>query len=146
MHRIYAHRGVSALAIENTESAIKLCVEHNISAVEIDLQLLGDNSAVVFHDSNLARLAQKQDDLINLSAQDLKSVQLSTADKPSEPVLFMDQLIQLVNTHKLKVNIELKRFDQSIERYIQHIIKPILSKIPNQQLLISNHHQTFLHK
>ncbi|MCJ8313475.1 MAG: hypothetical protein HRU38_14715 [Saccharospirillaceae bacterium] len=137
MQQIFAHRGVSALAIENTASAIKLCVKHNILAVEIDLQLLGDNTPVLFHDIDLKRLANKDDALINLSAQSIKNIQLNMDNKKSESVLFMDEFIQLVLKHNLKVNVELKRFEQSINHYIEYIIKPLLSLVPNEQLLIS---------
>jgi len=128
MHPIFAHRGVSSLAIENTKQAIELCATYNIQAIEIDLQLLGDLSAVLFHDSNLERLAQQSDELSELSKHDMKKIQLNMPDKQSESVLFMDEFIQLVLKHNLKVNAELKRFDQSIEHYIQYIIIKCRSK------------------
>ena len=137
MHHIFAHRGVSGLAIENSAKAIELCAEYKINALEIDLQLLGDNTPVLFHDANLQRLANRDEALIDLTKQTMQKVQLNMPGKQSQPVLFMDEFMQIIIKHKLKVNVELKRFDQSIEHYIQYIMKPLLQQVPNAQILIS---------
>ncbi|MCL2631372.1 MAG: hypothetical protein FWD49_07660 [Firmicutes bacterium] len=55
-----AHRGLhgSNGIIENTTSAFKLAIEKGYT-IELDVKLLKDGKAVVFHDANLKRLLEK---------------------------------------------------------------------------------------
>jgi glycerophosphoryl diester phosphodiesterase len=50
-----AHRGSSAMAAENTVSAITLAIEQGASIVEIDVRRSSDGALVVMHDSTLTR-------------------------------------------------------------------------------------------
>ncbi|MHC4391040.1 MAG: glycerophosphodiester phosphodiesterase, partial [Planctomycetota bacterium] len=47
---IYAHRGASAHAPENTLEAFALAKEHGADGVELDVQVTRDRKLVVFHD------------------------------------------------------------------------------------------------
>lgn len=53
--RIIAHRGASAYAPENTESAFKLAIAMGIREIELDVQLSSDNEVVICHDLSLER-------------------------------------------------------------------------------------------
>jgi glycerophosphoryl diester phosphodiesterase len=57
LHRptIFAHRGASAYAPENTLFAFKLAVEQGADAVELDTQLTRDGQVVVMHDLTIDR-------------------------------------------------------------------------------------------
>ncbi len=57
LHRptIFAHRGASAYAPENTLSAFKLAIEQQADAIELDAQLTCDGQVVVMHDSSVDR-------------------------------------------------------------------------------------------
>jgi len=54
---LFAHRGVSSLAPENTWASFKLARELGIPGVELDLHLTADGELVVFHDHSTGRLA-----------------------------------------------------------------------------------------
>ncbi len=47
---IYAHRGASAYAPENTRIAFKKAIELNANGIELDLQKTKDGKIVIFHD------------------------------------------------------------------------------------------------
>lgn len=47
---IYAHRGASAYAPENTRVAFKKAIELNTNGIELDLQKTKDGKIVIFHD------------------------------------------------------------------------------------------------
>ena len=53
--RLFAHRGCSVRAPENTMAAFRLAVEEGIEAVELDVHLSADGEPVVIHDSSLRR-------------------------------------------------------------------------------------------
>lgn len=50
---IYAHRGASAYAPENTRSAFKKAIELNANGIELDLQKTKDGKIVIFHDDKI---------------------------------------------------------------------------------------------
>ena len=55
--KIIAHRGASGYVTENTIPAVEKAVEMNSDAVEVDIWRTADDSLIVFHDRNTARLA-----------------------------------------------------------------------------------------
>ena len=54
--KIFAHRGASGHALENTFQAFNKAVEMNADGIEMDLQCSKDGELFVFHDINLFRL------------------------------------------------------------------------------------------
>jgi len=52
---LFAHRGASAYAPENTLAAFKLAVRQNADGIELDAKLTADNHIVVIHDQTLER-------------------------------------------------------------------------------------------
>lgn len=54
---VFAHRGLSSIAPENTLAAFKLAREKKIPGVELDVHLTKDGKLVVFHDHYTGRLA-----------------------------------------------------------------------------------------
>lgn len=53
---LFAHRGCSCQAPENTMAAFELAVQQQIPGIELDIQLSADGELVVFHDSTLERI------------------------------------------------------------------------------------------
>jgi glycerophosphoryl diester phosphodiesterase len=54
---VFAHRGLSSIAPENTLAAFKLARDMHIPGVELDVHLTADGKLVVFHDHWTGRLA-----------------------------------------------------------------------------------------
>jgi glycerophosphoryl diester phosphodiesterase len=54
---VFAHRGLSSIAPENTLAAFKLAREKKIPGVELDVHLTRDGKLVVFHDHYTGRVA-----------------------------------------------------------------------------------------
>lgn len=52
---LFAHRGLSSEAPENTMSAFRLAKDYGIPGVELDIHLTADNKIVVAHDNTTAR-------------------------------------------------------------------------------------------
>ncbi|BCE03410.1 glycerophosphodiester phosphodiesterase [Marinicellulosiphila megalodicopiae] len=138
MQSIFAHRGVSSLAIENSEQAIQLCAQYGLKAVEVDVQLLADNTAVIFHDADFKRLAQIDRQLKTLTLQELDAITLKMPHKDNQSVLTLSELIDIIKRLDLVVNIELKRFGQSCDAYVQNIVQPLIKELPINKLLFSS--------
>ena len=59
---LFAHRGVSSLAPENTLASFKKVVELGIPGVELDVHLTKDGQLVVIHDESIKRTARMYTD------------------------------------------------------------------------------------
>lgn len=56
---IFAHRGASAFAPENTLAAFELALRQDADAIELDTKLTADGQVVVIHDQTLDRTTSK---------------------------------------------------------------------------------------
>lgn len=72
--RIFAHRGASAVAPENTLPAFEAAAAIGARAVEFDVSLLGDGTAVIHHDGNFARCTNREGALAEASHADLATL------------------------------------------------------------------------
>jgi glycerophosphoryl diester phosphodiesterase len=75
---LFGHRGYSSLAPENTMEAFKLCVEHNIPGVELDVHLCKTGELVVIHDHDLKRLAGIEGLVEDLSFDELRALDVGS--------------------------------------------------------------------
>jgi len=53
---LFAHRGSSAYAPENTMAAFELALQQGADALELDVKLTADGAVVIFHDQTLQRV------------------------------------------------------------------------------------------
>lgn len=71
---IFAHRGASAHAPENTLPAFELAVAQSTDAIELDVKLSADGQVVVVHDATVDRTTDGQGRVRDLSLAQLKSL------------------------------------------------------------------------
>ncbi|MET3574809.1 glycerophosphodiester phosphodiesterase [Bhargavaea ullalensis] len=74
--RIYAHRGASGSAFENTRHAFEEAVRLGADGIETDVQLTGDGEPVIVHDADLYRVTGKRKFITELSAQEAARLRL----------------------------------------------------------------------
>ncbi|UZM98196.1 glycerophosphodiester phosphodiesterase family protein [Lysinibacillus sp. MHQ-1] len=53
---VFAHRGASAYALENTFKAFEKALELGADGIELDIQFSKDGCPIVYHDPQLSRL------------------------------------------------------------------------------------------
>ncbi len=97
------HRGAKGFCMENTLESIEKALELNCDIIEIDIQKTLDDHLVVFHDTDLIRLAKNPAKINELTHEQIKSIAL--ADNSKIPTL--EQVIDKINK-KVVLNIEIK--------------------------------------
>ena len=102
---IIAHRGLSAEAPENTLAAFSLAADIGADGVELDVQLSADGRPVIFHDSTLERLANRDVKVSDLTVAELKELDLGMG----QTVPTLNELFETLGK-RLLYNIELKSF------------------------------------
>lgn len=98
--RVWAHRGDSAHAPENTMLAFDKARTAGADGIELDVRFDGDKHVVVFHDRELARLTGQQGRMEQLSAAERARLRVG-----GEPVPL---LAEVLASTPLEVDVEIK--------------------------------------
>ena len=80
--RIWAHRGASAHAPENTLDAFELTRSAGADGIELDVRLDRDGNVVVFHDRDLQRLCGRPGRIEDLYASECQQLRVAGARVP----------------------------------------------------------------
>ena len=108
--RIFAHRGASGSAPENTLEAFDLAARMGAHGVELDVHICRTGELVVAHDERVDRVSDGTGRIADLSLSELKSFVFSRTHpeykKARLPLL--SEVFQLLKPAGLAINIELK--------------------------------------
>ena len=77
--KVWAHRGASGYAPENTIPAFKLAVEQKADGVELDVHLSSDGKLMVIHDETVDRTSNGTGRVVDMTCQELKKLDFSNA-------------------------------------------------------------------
>ncbi len=105
---VWAHRGASAHAPENTALAFELAALAGADGVELDVRLAACGTVVVAHDPTLERVARRPSAIAALDARALRDVELLGASGSTRGVPTLDDTIDQLAPRGLRVNVELK--------------------------------------
>jgi glycerophosphoryl diester phosphodiesterase len=108
--QIFAHRGSSAEAPENTISAFKLAIEQGADGIELDVQLTSDGQPVCIHDEMLDRTTNGKGLVFHYSYDQISKLDAGYKFEQyrGEPVPLLSQVMELLAPTNLLLNIELK--------------------------------------
>ncbi|WP_028024151.1 glycerophosphoryl diester phosphodiesterase [Enterovibrio calviensis] len=144
MKTLFAHRGMSSLAPENTLSAFALTPKHGLNWIECDVDVLADGTVVISHDDSLDRCTDRPGSLYDLTVDDLADIDAGSwfsDDYIGEPIPTFDQFIDLVNVHKLNVNVEIKSCTAGwahTERLLDGVVEGLTRLHKDRDLLVSS--------
>ena len=72
---VFAHRGASGYAPENTLDAFMLAIEQGADGIELDVQLSKDGVPVVIHDETVDRVTAQSGFVKDFTLQELKEME-----------------------------------------------------------------------
>ncbi|MSO54010.1 MAG: glycerophosphoryl diester phosphodiesterase [Rhodospirillales bacterium] len=108
---VIGHRGAAARAPENTLAGLRHAAALGVTWIEIDARLARDGEVVVFHDSDLTRIAGRAARISDIPLADLTSVDAGRhfgAAFAGETIPTLAALLDLATSLGLGVNVELK--------------------------------------
>lgn len=111
---IFAHRGASALAPENTLAAINLAIDHQADGIEFDV-FQHEDEFILIHDRWLHRTTDGQGQINAIILEELR--RLDAGDGQRIPTLY--EAIQRIQTH-CEINIEIKGIE-SVELLVSYV-------------------------
>lgn len=149
--RVYAHRGLSALAPENTLTAVRSAAEHGVAWVEVDVDVLSDGTVIVLHDSTLDRTTNRSGRYDDLVAADLAGIDAGSWFSPEfagEPLPTLPELLEVVAATGLGVNLELKSNEAGGRRslmLVDRVAAALGGLGPGARVLVSSFNHLLLH-
>ena len=121
--KVWAHRGCSYAWPENTLQAFEAACKHNITGIELDIQLTKDRKIVVIHDETVNRTTNGNGKVKDFTLNEIKKLKIATHPgifgiKKYTQIPTIEEVFALLKPYCLKngllINIELKN---SKERY-----------------------------
>ncbi len=140
--RVIAHRGYSARAPENTLAAVRAAHQAGVRWVELDVQLLGDATPVIWHDRDVKRCSNGSGALAGLDwprARRLDAGSWFSTAYQGEPMARLDEMLALLNTFDMGLNLELKINKGHDPLALTHrVIPEVLAALPPERLIVSS--------
>lgn len=125
---IFAHRGASGYAVENTLEAFEKAKELGADGIELDLQISKDAIFVVFHDLELKRLAGVRKFVSDCTFDELIQYNLGSRFKrffKRQHMMSFQDLLKWATKEKMALNVELKESILGKEQALQAMLKGI---------------------
>lgn len=110
MQRIFAHRGASGYAPENTLEAFALAARMGADGVELDVHMTKDGELVVAHDEALSRVSNGRGFIRDMTVAELKQLRFNKThpEFPDATIPTLREVYELLGPTGLEINTELK--------------------------------------
>lgn len=109
---VWAHRGASGYAPENTMEAFEMAMEMNADGVEIDVHFSSDGKIIICHDEKIDRVSNGQGSVTEYTLEELKAFDFGykfyTGERKGIKVPALDELYSLFKNNNMVVNVEVK--------------------------------------
>jgi len=94
---LFAHRGISSLAPENTRASYALARDKGIPGIELDVHLTSDGKLAVIHDHTTARVASENLEIEHSTWKELSAVDIGAwkgAQWKGERIMLLSELFE----------------------------------------------------
>ena len=139
-HTIFAHRGASAYAPENTMAAFKLAIRQGIFWIELDVKLSADNVVMVIHDQSVDRTTSGNGLVNNFTYSELKKLDAGSHFDIAfreEPIPSLEEVFIEIRKFTL-FNIELTNYRSPNDTLPVKVADLISTYRMNERVLISS--------
>lgn len=102
---IFAHRGASGNAPENTMAAFQLAIDHQADGIELDVMLSKDGQMIVIHDDTVDRTTNGSGCVKDLTIEELQALDAGEGER----IPTLEEVLERFGG-QLIINIELKNY------------------------------------
>jgi glycerophosphoryl diester phosphodiesterase len=120
---VFAHRGASAYAPENTLSAFQLAITQNTDGIELDVTLTADGQVVVIHDTTIDRTTTGKGRVKEMDWDTLRQFDAGSWFGPAfagERIPMLDEVLELVGD-KVITNIEIQSYSAPLDQTAEQV-------------------------
>ena len=107
---VWAHRGASAYAPENTLEAFQKAVELKADGIELDVQQTKDGKLVVIHDEMVDRVSRASGWVKDFTYEKLKKINVNQrfSQYGTQYIPTLEEVYELIRPTNVTINVELK--------------------------------------
>lgn len=138
--KVFAHRGASAYAPENTLEAFDLAVKMGAEGVELDVHICRSGELVVAHDETVDRCSDGSGRIMDLSLTELKSLHFNRThpEYAEARIPTLQEVFDLLRPTGLAINIELKNSCIDYPELEERTLELIARAFPAERVLFSS--------
>ncbi len=139
---IFAHRGASAYAPENTLAAFELALQQKADLIELDAKLTADQRVVVIHDQSVGRTTDGSGRVAALPFSHLRKLNASSRFRdqyPDEKIPTLEEVLEVCGG-RIRINIELTNYLTPYDRLADEVMREIENSQLQDQVLVSSFH------
>jgi glycerophosphoryl diester phosphodiesterase len=139
---VYAHRGASAYAPENTLAAFRVALKQGADGIELDAKLSADGVVVVMHDPTVDRTTDGTGLISRLTVSELKRLDAGSCFSPEfkdETIPTLEEVFEAVGG-KLLINIELTNYASPLDALPIRVAHLIMKLHLNDKVMVSSFH------
>lgn len=139
---IFAHRGDSAHAPENTLAAFRQAVAAGADAIELDAKLTVDGEVYVFHDLTLERTSDGRGSVKQARWAELKDLDAGgwfAAQFTGERIPLLGQVFEEVG-RQVYINIELTNYATPGDALVERVVELVKRHAMQERVLFSSFH------
>ena len=125
MQKVFAHRGASGYAPENTLEAFELAAKMGADGVELDVHMTKDGELVVAHDEELSRVSNGRGFIRDMTLAELKRLRFNKThpEYANATIPTLREVYELLKPTGLEVNTELKTSRIRYERIEEKCVR-----------------------
>lgn len=145
---IYAHRGASAYAPENTLAAFQLALRQGADAIELDAKLSADAQVVVIHDQTVDRTTDGQGKVNQLTLRQLKELEAGSHFDSSfrgEQIPTLEEVFEAVGRQTM-INVELTNYASIFDNLPDEAVKLVRRHNLQKRVIFSSFNPRALHR
>ncbi|MCA1057550.1 glycerophosphodiester phosphodiesterase [Rossellomorea aquimaris] len=141
--KLFAHRGVSGEAPENTLAAFKAAAESGAHGIELDVQLSKDGHIVVIHDETIDRTTNGTGYVKDMTWEQLRTYDAGSwfhSSFQGESIPSLEEVLDVVTAHhdSMIINIELKNDQIDYPQLEEKVLELLNEKGMKEQTIISS--------
>src|SRR4030065_2580460 len=145
---IFAHRGSSAYAPENTIAAFKTAGSQHADGIELDVKLTAEGQVVVIHDDTVDRTTYGTGRIKSLTLKDIKGLDAGSKFPPffkPEKIPTLDEVFEVVGRRTF-INVELTNYSSPTDELPDKVVELVKRYNLDSSVLFSSFNMVSLVK
>ncbi len=144
---VWAHRGASGYAPENTLAAFQLAIDQKADGIELDVQMTKDGQLVIIHDETVNRVSNAKGWVKDFTYAEIRELNVNKKfpEYGIQRIPTLEEVYQLVKDTDLIINVELKNgvvFYQDLEERVLELTRQM--KLQDRVIYSSFNHYSVM--
>ena len=137
---IFAHRGASAYAPENTLAAFELAARQGAPAIEFDVKLTSDHKVIIIHDQTLDRTTNGSGSVVKQTLPALRELDAGSWKSPeyrAEKIPLLEEVFEAVG-RKVLMNVELTNYATPFDALVPEVAELVRKHNLQERIIFSS--------